>query len=195
MNEALKSATSRVETPEPTHDPRAASSRRTQISTALGAALLIKGLVVAIIVSAMAFTSVLGCAQRHGHDGDPEHLREFAEWRVEKALKKVDATSDQQERVMTVVDELIADLTAMRENRGELHEALVAQLTAESIDRIALEAMRAEKMAELDVASRRVVDAVASVGEILSQDQRLELAVQATSHGNWRRGHHGWDRQ
>ena len=88
----------------------------------------------------------------------------------------------------------LADLTAMHESRGDMHEVLLVELTAESIDRSALEAMRAEKMAKLEVASLRVVDAVASVGEILSQDQRLELVEEAMKHHDRRDRVHGWHR-
>ncbi len=164
--------------------PRSATSGR--------ATPFVKMLLVVTAVSAVALLSGLGCHQRYGHHGDPERLREFAEWRVERMLKKIDATPDQTESVLTVVDGLVADLTAMHEDRGDMRETLVAQLTAETIDRPALEAMRAQKMEEFDVASRRVVDAVASVGEILSQDQRLELAEEARNHHPRHRGHHGW---
>ena len=152
----------------------------------------VKMLLVVTAVSAVALMSALGCHKRFGHHGDPERLREFAEWRVEKVLKKIDASEDQKEGVMTVVDGLITDLTAMHEDHGDMLETLLAQLTAETIDRAALEAIRVEKVGELDAASRRVVDAVASIGEILSQDQRLELVEEARNHHSWRRGHHGW---
>ena len=59
----------------------------------------VKMLLVVTAVSAIALVSVLGCHKRFGHHGDPERLREFAEWRVEKVLKKIDASEDQKANV------------------------------------------------------------------------------------------------
>ena len=64
--------------PEPGASARASSSRKTRITTALGAALFIKVIVVATVVSAVSLTSVMGCSPHHGQHGDPERMREFA---------------------------------------------------------------------------------------------------------------------
>ena len=136
MSDPSGGGTPRAQEPEPGACPRASSSRRTRISTALGAALSVNVLVVVTAVSLVSLAGVLGCTPRHGHHGDPSRIREFAEWRVEKVLKKIDATPGQKELVLTVVDGLIGDLTAMHEDRGDMHEALLAQLTAETIDQI-----------------------------------------------------------
>jgi len=152
------------------------------------AAVVIKVFAVALAVFAVVLVGAAGCHHRHRDHG--ERMREFADWRIEKMLKKVDATPEQKEGVMAEVEGLVTDLTSMHEDRGDMHDVLEAQLTAETIDRSALEALRVEKMEKFDVASRRVVDAVASIGEILSREQRLELAEEARNH----HGHRGWGR-
>jgi Spy/CpxP family protein refolding chaperone len=63
---------------------------------------------------------------------------------------------------------------------GELRERLVAELTGPTIDRDSLEALRSEQLIQIDELSRTLVDALAGISEVLTPEQRLELAELAS---------------
>jgi Spy/CpxP family protein refolding chaperone len=125
----------------------------------------------------------------HGHR-DPEAMREHAEFAADWALGRVDATEEQKAEVQAILDRTLADVSALRGDHGALHEAAVAELTAPTIDRDALEALRAEQVAELEEASRTIVEGVADIATVLTVEQRLELAELAERFHGRRRWRH-----
>jgi Spy/CpxP family protein refolding chaperone len=60
----------------------------------------------------------------------------------------------------------------MRDARRQARQLL----TAPTVDRPALEALRAAQLAEADAASRRMVQAIADAAEVLTPEQRAKLA-------------------
>lgn len=122
-----------------------------------------------------------------GHHGA---MRDFAEWRLTRALDAVDATPEQQERIMAIAgaahDELAPMMMELREARGEL-----AGLLAEPvIDTAAVEELRTSRLAALDVATERAVASLLEAAEVLDPAQRVALAARLEE----RRGRHGHDR-
>jgi Spy/CpxP family protein refolding chaperone len=115
---------------------------------------------------------------RHGTH-DPEVMRERAAFTTEWVLSRVDATEEQQKRAAEIVQGTLADLAPLHRGGRRLHEEVVALLSADTIDRAALEELRARKLAEWDTASREIVAAVADLGDLLTHEQRLELAEMA----------------
>jgi protein CpxP len=66
-------------------------------------------------------------------------------------------------------------------------------LTAPSIDRSAIERLRAEQIGLMETASKRIAQAVADASEVLNPDQRRKVADWAAAFGGgpwapWRRG-------
>lgn len=108
---------------------------------------------------------------RHGGDGGG-----FPEWRMEKLLDEVEASDEQRDRIREIVETRKQSLGALHLRRGELHERVVELLTAEEIDRDALEALRAEQIERMAKASRVLADSLADVAEVLTPEQRVELA-------------------
>src|SRR5262249_23201156 len=107
-----------------------------------------------------------------------EHLQVAAKW----ALRDIDATPEQQEKVNAIVGGAVDDLFALRErhqaNRAAFHE----ELTAAKIDRAALEETRKAEIALADEASRRLVQAVADLSEVLTPEQRQALVEKLHRH-------------
>ena len=60
----------------------------------------------------------------------------------------------------------------------QFHEAI----TAPSIDRARLEALRAGQLKSIDDASKRLVTAISDAAEVLSPDQRAALAAEIEKH-------------
>jgi Spy/CpxP family protein refolding chaperone len=145
-----------------------------------------------VFVSGAAMLSSPGPAGAHGglfrHRGhDAEAARAHVALAADYALYRVNATDEQKARVQEILDRAIDDLEALHPSRHELHDEVVAALTAPDVDRDALEALRAKHLATFDAASRRIVAAVADLGDVLSAEQRGELARFAESFHRERR--------
>lgn len=112
----------------------------------------------------------------HGRGAlDREAAREHAALAAEWLLRSVDANDEQQARVREIVDAAFAQLAPIAEQHRAHREELVALLGQPSIDRAALEALRAQELALADTASRALVASLADVAETLSAAQRMEL--------------------
>ncbi len=103
--------------------------------------------------------------------------RDFVEFRIHKALGKVNATDAQERQIMAVVDGLFAKHEGMAAERQQLHQRIAAALTGPTVDRAALEAVRVEAIERLDQGSKDLVKAVGDIAEILTPAQRQQLAA------------------
>jgi Spy/CpxP family protein refolding chaperone len=118
---------------------------------------------------------------------DPERVRSHLELGTRIAMRAIDATEDQEARVREIVDAAATDLLALAPRHREHRDALVALLAGASVDRAALESLRAEELALLESASRRAVEAIADVAEVLTPEQRAELVeLHRDLHGAFR---------
>jgi len=100
-----------------------------------------------------------------------DHLQVAAKW----ALRDVDASEEQQQKVTAIADGAVDDLMRLRDQHAANREALHAQLGGAAVDRAALEEIRKSEMALADEASKRFVRAVADAAEVLTPEQRQAL--------------------
>jgi protein CpxP len=108
---------------------------------------------------------------------------------VERAFDSVGATSDQEARAHDLVAATFKDLEPLRGRREALRNEVLSLLKAPTIDRAAAEKLRAQHVAELDAASKRLVTALVDLADILTPEQRAKLADHARE---WtERGRHG----
>ena len=120
-----------------------------------------------------------------------EDFKEHAEFAVGRMLKKVDAKEEQQGQIQQIVDATINDLAAFHGDRGDLRDEISALMSAQTIDREAIETMRATQLARADLMSRIVSEGLADVMDVLSVDQRVELKERlGKRHGRHGRGWH-----
>jgi Spy/CpxP family protein refolding chaperone len=89
-----------------------------------------------------------------------------------------DATADQKARLKTVATAVHADIGAVHAQFPQAHQRAHALLLAPTVDRAGLEALRADHMRQLDIASRRIVQELADAAEILTPEQRARIAAQ-----------------
>jgi len=117
-----------------------------------------------------------------GHEMSPdaakEHLQVAAKW----MLRDIDATGEQQDKVDAIVAGAVDDLFRLREQHHANQAALHAQLTGATIDRAALEETRKSEMALADAASKRLVQALADISEVLTPEQRQAVAERVHRH-------------
>ena len=118
-----------------------------------------------------------------------------AEDRADRMIRhlaiEIDATAEQQEKLRAVAKAAVRDLIPLREKAQAAHERGRALLTQPTVDRAAIEAFRAEHLALVDQASRRIAQALGDAAEVLTPEQRRKI----DDHLAWRRAHwRGWHR-
>jgi len=126
-----------------------------------------------------------------GQAFDPAAVEDRADRMVRHLAIEVDATPEQQERLRGIVRSAVRDLLPLREKAMSTRQRGRELLTATTIDRSAIEALRADRMALADQATRRFSQALADAASVLSPEQRRKLADRVD---RWRSFHHGWHR-
>ena len=111
-----------------------------------------------------------------------EHLQVATKW----MLRDIDASAEQQDRVNAIVASAVDDLFRLRDRHQQNRDAFHAQLGGgATVDRAALEEIRKSEMGLADEASKRLVQALADVSDVLTPEQRLALAERIhRHHGN-----------
>jgi len=104
---------------------------------------------------------------------------------------ELDATADQQAKIAGIAKAAVADLRPLREKAQAARSQAVALLTAPTIDRTAIERLRAEQIGLAETASKRIAQALSDATEVLSPEQRRKVADWMTLGGPWARWHRG----
>jgi periplasmic protein CpxP/Spy len=89
---------------------------------------------------------------------------------------EIDATAEQQDKLRSVVRGAVKDLLPVREKLLAARATARDLLTQQTIDRAAIEKLRADQIEVHDAASKRIVQAVADAAEALTPEQRRKLA-------------------
>jgi Spy/CpxP family protein refolding chaperone len=127
----------------------------------------------------------MGFGPGHGWRGhhwmqDGPRSEDFAPRRIERmigfAARRLDATDEQKKRLTDIATAAARDLLPMRDKMREARKQARQILTAPTIDRAALEALRAAQLAQADAASRRLAQAIADAADVLTPEQRAKLA-------------------
>lgn len=103
-----------------------------------------------------------------------------SEERIERMLKhmfvEMNATPEQQQRITPIVKQAITDLAPLRKQLQGTREQAMGLMSAEQIDRAAIEQLRASRLQSADTISRRMTQAMADIAEVLTPEQRKALA-------------------
>lgn len=89
---------------------------------------------------------------------------------------ELDATPEQQQKLQAIVTAAAKDVLPAREKMLAARQQARDLLTQATVDRAALEKLRADQIATADATSKRVLQAVADAAEVLTPDQRKKLA-------------------
>ena len=163
----------RTDTPQPT------SRRRFLRPAAIVAVIVIAGLATGIGLKALAYGHGFGGWHRGGLMGgpiDPARLDEHLDRMLRHLYVEVDATDAQKQQLAPIVKAAVRDLLPMRERMRDARLQAVALLSQPSVDRAALEALRANQLQLADQASRRFTQALGDVADVLTPEQRKALA-------------------
>ncbi|HZK99633.1 MAG TPA: Spy/CpxP family protein refolding chaperone [Caulobacteraceae bacterium] len=147
--------------------------------------LLGAALAVAFVAGGVTAPVLMASAQEagmHGMMGDHGGMHAMAMAHVNRMLDQVGASADQKARIASILHAGFQPMIGLHGRMGETHAALHAILSAPSIDRGALEQLRARDIAEIDQASRTMVQAFADAAEVLRPEQRARLASLIQAH-------------
>ena len=114
--------------------------------------------------------------------------------RVRHLAIEIDATNEQQEKLRAIVKGAVKDLLPMREKAVSARQRGRMLLTQPTVDRAAIEALRAEQLALADAASKRFAQALGDVAEVLTPEQRRKIDDRLTELRERRGFWHGWRR-
>jgi protein CpxP len=133
--------------------------------------------------------------QRGGFLGGPLSPAQIDD-RIDRMTKhmaiELDATAEQQARLASIAKAAVGDLRPMREQAQDARARGLTLLTAPSLDRGAIERLRAEQIALAETASKRIAQALADASDVLSPEQRRKVADWLATFDSpwapWRRG-------
>lgn len=127
-----------------------------------------------------------------GHHGagamDAESATEWAQLMTRQALRRVDATPDQEARIQAIIGGALKDLLPLRDEGRLARKESLQLIGAASIDRNAIERLRAGQIAVHEQASKRVMQAVLEIADVLKPEQREQL-TKMIAERRW--GRHG----
>jgi protein CpxP len=107
---------------------------------------------------------------------DPATLDEHLDRMLKHLYVEVDATDAQRLQLAPIVKSAARDLLPMRARMHEARRQAVELLSQESVDRAGLETLRADQLRLLEQASTRLTQALADIADVLTPEQRRELA-------------------
>lgn len=117
---------------------------------------------------------------------------EQIERRLRHIYAEVNATPEQQQRIAPIVKQAAAELAPLRQQLKGTREQAIALMSAEQVDRAAIEQLRASRLQAADALSRRMTQAMADIAEVLTPTQRKQLAERMQKrHGGGHGGRHG----
>lgn len=174
----------------PTPTPPTARRRRRFLVGAAFTAIVVASLGAGFGVRALAHGGGPGGWHRAGFlggHGDPARMEEHLDRMLRHLYVEVDATEAQQQRLAPIVKDAVRDLAPLRLQLRDARRQAVELLTRDSVDRAALEALRASKVQLAEQASARFTQALADVADVLTPEQRRQLA-ERFGRGHARRG-------
>lgn len=130
-----------------------------------------------------------------GPTAPPPHLMHVAfggpgpiDWHVDFMLERIGATSEQRAKIKPILSRSADQLFDLRTKHLEGRKQIRDALSAATIDRAKLETLRTEQMKLADSASKVITDALADAAEVLTPEQRAEIARHIEARQRWFRG-------
>jgi Spy/CpxP family protein refolding chaperone len=122
-----------------------------------------------------------GWQGKHGllRQDDPVATKEHWEFATDWVLSRVEATDDQKDRAKRILLDAYDELQPLIQEHRLQHDAIVEEVTKTDLDRDAVERLRKAQVDLIDRASREISESLLDIAEILTPEQRIELAEMA----------------
>lgn len=112
---------------------------------------------------------------------------------VHNALENVGATVTQEDKIHDIIATTYTDLDKSGADHQAMRKQILELMKAPTLDKAAIEKVRADKIAEMDAKSKKITAALIDAAGQLTPEQRTKLVQNAEEHfaqGGW--GHGGW---
>lgn len=141
-------------------------------------------LVFIILASAFAgaFTTKLVAHKHHWRHSflstpiDPERVERRAEKMVNRIARRLDATSEQKDKLVIIAKGFAKDIVPLRQKMRSARQKSLTLLTQDKVDRNQIELFRAEQVTVIDDMTKRFAKAVSDMSEVLTLEQRQKIA-------------------
>jgi len=127
---------------------------------------------------------------------DPAKAARKAGRMAERFARRIDATGDQQAKLVAIAEAAAKDVAALRQQVRDARVEGMKLLGAAQVDRTQIEKLRTEQVANMDAISKRMTTALADAAEVLTPEQRQKVAErmdERRQRGRWGFGHGGHD--
>jgi protein CpxP len=165
---------------DPTSRPEAAlparPSRNLMRGLLLGAAFAATFAAGGVVLSGPSAWAMQDATSQTSHIGDHGGMNLDVYAHLERLLDAADATPEQRSRIEEIATHAMRKIAPLQPGLGSIHRDLRRLLSAASIDETALEQLRAGRVADVDQASRILVQAMADAAEVLTPEQRAKVA-------------------
>jgi protein CpxP len=121
--------------------------------------------------------------------GTPEQHKAFMERHLDKMLDQVNATESQRTAIKAIFERMFTEMQPIHQQHKSLHDRMVNALTADTVDRAAVENLRKQIPTLADQASQVFTKALLDASDVLTPAQRQSLAKLIQQHPG--RHHHG----
>jgi Spy/CpxP family protein refolding chaperone len=109
--------------------------------------------------------------------GSPADISAHADHLLKHLYAEVDATDAQKAQIDPLVKQALADLAPLHTQAQTAHTQFIQALTAPNVDRGSLEAAREAHLQLAEQASKRIVQLIGDVSDVLTPAQRQALAT------------------
>ena len=123
-----------------------------------------------------------------GGSFDPAQMGPRIERMVKHFAVEIDATPEQSAKLVEIAKSAAKDLQPMRQKVQEARKRGMELLAAPTLDRTAIERLRADQIQAADAASKRLSQALADAAEVLTPEQRKKAAERMQHRRGWQRG-------
>ena len=123
-----------------------------------------------------------------------EEIDKMVSRMVRHAAIEIDATDEQSQKITTIISTVAKEMKPLRQRFRDSGKEIHDLLLKPTIDRARMQALRAQRFADADAMSQKVVDALADVAEVLTPEQRLKAEQRIEDFRGKRRWFRGWNR-
>lgn len=111
-----------------------------------------------------------------GHGGHGGAGGGMFEGMTTRLLDRVNATPEQRTQIRQIMQNQAGEMRAQREAGRALRQQLMAQFAQPTVNADAVEALRQQQLAMHDAASKRMTAAMLEVSQVLTPEQRQQMA-------------------
>jgi Spy/CpxP family protein refolding chaperone len=153
---------------------------------------LVAGTVGSLATTALSYAEGPWHAGFAGMGGpvDPATIATHVEHAIKHLAVEVDATPDQTAKLVAIAQAAVKDLLPLRDKIAADRRQAADLFSAATIDRAAIEKLRADHVGLAETATKRIAQAIADAADVLNPEQRRTLVDRISS---WHQGF-GWHR-